>query len=193
MSASLGKADDEGLRGFRMSLNPLSRVSDQEPRMRFSRVAKRRSMPSRLGALSKSQSGRDHVRRSDEPLGYSVFGLSRHAMAFWCAMGVEGSLAQYRICRRHPAMSFSSIVLGCMRRLWAGRDSHLCAGADLDCFGIAYGHFGDVLLLQIRTLTSARHPAHISRATSGGSTTRPPSATARSPARTELCSTATAG
>src|SRR5262245_42232500 len=37
---------------------------------------------------------------------------------------------------------FSNIVLGCMRCLWAGRDSHLSAGADLDCFGIAYGHFG---------------------------------------------------
>ena len=124
--------------------------------MRFSRVAKRRPMPSWLGALSKSQSGRDHVRRSDEPLGYSVFGLSRRAMVFWCAMGVERSLAQYRICRRHPAMFFSSVVLGCMRRLWAGRDSHLCAGADLDCFGIAYGYFGGVLLLQIRALISAR-------------------------------------
>ena len=156
MSASLGKADDEGLRGFRMRLNPLPRVNDQEPCMRFSRVAKRRPMPGWLGALSKSQSGRDHVRRSDEPLGYSVFRLSRHAMAFWCAMGVEGSLAQYRMCRSHSAMSFSSIVLGCMRRLWAGRDSHLCAGADLDCFGIAYGYFGGVLLLQIRALISAR-------------------------------------
>ena len=39
-----------------------------------------------------------------------------------------------------------------MRCLWAGRDSHLRAGADLDCFGIAYGHFGGVRLLQIRAL-----------------------------------------
>jgi hypothetical protein len=56
-------------------------------------------------------------------------------------------------------MFFSNIVLGCMRCLWAGRDSHLCAGADLDCFGIAYGHFGGVRLLQIRALTSARPKA----------------------------------
>jgi hypothetical protein len=53
-------------------------------------------------------------------------------------------------------MFFSNIVLGCMRCLWAGRDSHLYAGADLDCFGIAYGHFGGVRLLQIRALISAR-------------------------------------
>jgi hypothetical protein len=49
-------------------------------------------------------------------------------------------------------MFLSNIVLGRMRCLWAGRDSHLCAGADLDCFGIAYGHFGGVRLLQIRAL-----------------------------------------
>jgi len=53
-------------------------------------------------------------------------------------------------------MFFSNIVLGCMRCLWAGRDSHLFASADLDCFGIAYGHFGGVRLLQIRALISAR-------------------------------------
>jgi hypothetical protein len=98
----------------------------------------------------KSQSGRDHVRRSDGPPGYSVFRLSRHAMVFWRAMGVERSLAQYGICRRRPAMSFSDIVLGCVRGLWAGRDSHLCAGADLDCFGIADGHFGVARSLQTR-------------------------------------------
>jgi hypothetical protein len=104
----------------------------------------------------KSQSGGDHVRRSDEPLGYSVFRLSRHAVAFWSAMGVERSLAQYRISRSHPTMFVSDIVWGCMRCLWAGCDSHLCAGADLDCFGIAYGYFGGVRLLQIRALASAR-------------------------------------
>jgi len=106
--------------------------------------------------LAPLQSGRDHVRRSDDTLDCSAFRLSRRAMVFWCAMGVERSLAQHRICRRHPAMFFSNIVLGCMRCLWAGRDSHLYAGADLDCFGIAYGHFGGVRLLQIRALISAR-------------------------------------
>ena len=126
------------------------------------RVRKSQSPSGILGGLGalKSQSGRDHVvRRSDDPddpLGYSVFRLSRHAMVFWCAMGVERSLAQYRICRSHPTMFFSNIVLGCMRCLWAGRDSHLFAGADLDCFGVAYGHFGGVRLLQIRALISAR-------------------------------------
>ena len=98
----------------------------------------------------------NHVRRSDDPPGYSVFRLSRRSMAFWSAMAVERSLDQYRICRSHPAMLFSDIVLGCMRCLWAGRDSHLYAGADLDCFGIAYGHFGGVGSLQIRALISAR-------------------------------------
>jgi len=34
------------LRGFRMSLNRLPRVNDQEPGMRFSRVAKRQPIPS---------------------------------------------------------------------------------------------------------------------------------------------------
>ena len=77
-------------------------------------------------------------------------------MVFWFAMGVERSLAQYRICRDHPGMFFPNIVLGYMRCLWAGRDSHLCAGADLDCFGIAYGYFGGVRLLQIRALIYAR-------------------------------------
>ena len=137
--------------------------------MRFSRFAKRRPIPSwypwdhpydvNLGCCEryrKSQSGRDHVRRSDDPLDWSVFRLSRHPMVFWRAMGVERSLAQYRICRGHPAMFFSDIVLGCMRCLRAGRDSHLFAGADLDCFGIVYGHFGGVRLLQIRALISAR-------------------------------------
>ena len=77
-------------------------------------------------------------------------------MAFWRTMGVERSLDRYGICRGHPAVFLPDIVLGCMRCLWAGRDSHLCASADLDWFGIAYGHVGDVLLLQIRALTSAR-------------------------------------
>src|SRR5262245_39990587 len=90
-------------------------------------------------------------------------------MVFWCAMGVERSLAQYRICRSHPIMFFSNIVLGCMRCLWAGRDSHLSAGADLDCFGIAYGHFGGVRLLQIRALISAHRwrRLHVALAVSG--------------------------
>jgi len=104
----------------------------------------------------KSQSGRGHVRHPDEYPGRSVIRLSCHAMVFWCAMGGEGSLAQYRICRSHPALFFSNIVLGFMWCLWAGRDSHLCAGADLDCFGVTYRHFGGVRLLQIRALISAR-------------------------------------
>ena len=65
-------------------------------------------------------------------------------------MGLERRLAQHRIGRRHPAVFFSNIVLGCMRGLWAGRDSHLFAGADLDLFGIAYGHFGGIGPLQTR-------------------------------------------
>jgi len=65
-------------------------------------------------------------------------------------MGGERSLAQHRIGGRHPAVLFSNIVLGCMRCLWAGRDSHLYAGADLVCFGIADGRFGGARSLQIR-------------------------------------------
>ena len=139
--------------------NPGLRFAPSGLRSLINRCAERSEKQGGLGAL-KSQSGRDHVvRRSEDPddlLGYSVFRLSRHAMVFWCAMGGERSLAQYRICRSHPTLFFSNIVLGCMRCLWAGRDSHLCSGADLDCFGIAYGHFGGARLLQIRALISAR-------------------------------------
>jgi len=105
----------------------------------------------------KSQSGRDHVRRSDDTLDCSAFRLSRRAMVFWCAMGVERSLARYRICRRHPVF-FSAIVFSCLHcfELWAGRDSPLFAGADLDCFGIVYRHLRGVRSLQIRALISPR-------------------------------------
>ena len=109
-----------------------------------------------VGGLSEKPIGQRSCRRSDEHPGCSVFRLSRHSMVFWCAMGVERSLAQYRICHGHSAIFFSNIVFGCMRCLRAGRDSHLCAGADLDWFGIAYGYFGGVRLLQIRPLISAR-------------------------------------
>ena len=108
----------------------------------------------------KSQSGRDHVRRSDDTLDCSAFRLSRRAMVFWCAMGADRSLARYRICRRHPVF-FSAIVFDCLHcfELWAGRDSPILAGADLDCFGIVYGHFRGVRSSQIRALMSASEGA----------------------------------
>jgi hypothetical protein len=67
--------------------------------------------------------------------------------------------------RGDPGGSFPNIVLGCMRRLRAGRDSHLLAGADLDGFGISYDYFGSVRVLQIRALISSESGRH---AESGG-------------------------
>lgn len=99
-----------------------------------------------------SQSDKDDVRHSDELPGDSVFRLSCRAMAFWCAMGKERRLDQHSVCRRHPARPVSGLVHGFMRRLWAGRDRHLCAGADLDCCGSADDRFGGARSLQIRAL-----------------------------------------
>jgi hypothetical protein len=78
-------------------------------------------------------------------------------MVLWRAMGAERNLAQYGTCRRHP-VSFYAIVFFRLRclELRTRRDSHLRAGADLDCFGIVHGDFGGVCSLQVRALISAR-------------------------------------
>ena len=102
---------------------------------------------------------RDHVRRPDVPDAYPVFRLSRGAV-LWRAMGAKRNLAQYRTCCRHP-VSFCAVVFCCLRclALRPRGDSHLHAGPDLDCFGIAHGDVGGVCSLQGRALISARGPS----------------------------------
>lgn len=122
----------------------------------FRKLSHRAKVESKAGAFHARlwTGSRDHVRRSDEPDGCSVFLLSRGTMAIRRAMGAERNLARHRMCRARPVIFFA-VVLDCLHclELRAGRDSHLRARADLVFFGIAYGYFGGVCLRQIRALS----------------------------------------
>jgi hypothetical protein len=76
------------LRGFRMSLNRLPRVNDQEPCMRFSRVAKHRPIPSWYP--------RDHPYDANSSGQVGGFGIHIDSLAGHVTKAFERSMTDVR-------------------------------------------------------------------------------------------------